>query len=558
VVKPSNADYLQAFQNPKTAFTEPSLQVARPANNRWGLPRLMSGNFAVVCHMQLGEQAWAVRAFSRDVPDLRQRYHLISTHLGAHNGLHASIVGFRYVPNGIRVNGTTHPIVVMDWVPGTQLDAAIAKALTSQHELRRMSEAWIQLVTDLECLQIAHGDLQHGNVLADGTSLRLVDYDGMYVPSMAGMAANEQGHRNYQHPQRDKQGFNESMDRFSALLIYTGLCALAHDPGLWQRHGMPDEAVLFRQADLQDPNRSKLFAELLACQNPTVRRLSMTLRDSLESGDLPPAISELAKTDAVVRSTTDAAGWWKQAEKPHQPTAQATASPEASQPLGTGWARILKDTGAAGLGGSATRPIWVKRQQSSAPPRGTAQVHFVASIWSDVFHLPDCNSAKKIEPHNLVGFASVSEAEAWGHTACKVCRPLQLRIAPDPQAISGAPASTSQSATFQAPTSTGQPRWDPGKVKAVIRSPAVAPPSAPRPVQLPVVRVDIGSTVKLRYENGKLDIVRLVGAGNAQWGNHQVADNTPLGTAIKGAHVGDTVRYRQFGAYREATIVEIM
>ncbi len=41
---------------------------------------------------------------------------------------------------------------------------------------------------------LAHGDLQNGNALVDKTQLRLVDYDGMFVPAMGGrMLAIEAG-----------------------------------------------------------------------------------------------------------------------------------------------------------------------------------------------------------------------------------------------------------------------------------------------------------------------------------------------------------------------------
>jgi hypothetical protein len=55
---------------------------------------------------------------------------------------------------------------------------------------------------------VAHGDLQHGNVLlvpatdTDRLSLKLVDYDGMFVPALTGAQTGEVGHPAYQHPQR--------------------------------------------------------------------------------------------------------------------------------------------------------------------------------------------------------------------------------------------------------------------------------------------------------------------------------------------------------------------
>ncbi|QLQ08322.1 MAG: hypothetical protein HZY76_21580 [Anaerolineae bacterium] len=53
---------------------------------------------------------------------------------------------------------------------------------------------------NLQTHGIAHGDLQHGNVLVAADELRLIDYDGMYVPPLSGRESHEIGHRNYQHP----------------------------------------------------------------------------------------------------------------------------------------------------------------------------------------------------------------------------------------------------------------------------------------------------------------------------------------------------------------------
>lgn len=555
VVKPSNADYQQAFQNPRTAFNDPYLQLATPAKDRWGLPKLISGNFAVVCHLHAGEHAWAVRAFSRDVPDLQRRYDMISTYLESQNSKQSSIVGFRYVAEGIRVNGRYHPIVVMDWVPGTQLDVAIQRALHSKQALRQLIDSWTQLIAELDGLKVAHGDLQHGNILGDGTSLRLVDYDGMFVPTMAGMLANEQGHRHYQHPGRASHGFDESTDRFSALLIYTALRALEHDPSLWERY-KPDDSILFRQGDLQNPGDSELFSELLSCSDPAIRTLAGAVRDSLQSGAVPPPLSRLNGIAAVITSTANAAGWWKQPDTRHNKPQVQRSAPlvEEPNPLGAGWVRILKETGASDFSDYTSLPIWVKKKEAAGAAKSVGQVQFVASLWRAVFHLPACQWAKKIEPHNLVGFATLAEAEAWDYVPCKACRPLQLRI--------GTPNATvlaKTQPTAPVPASPIKPtRWDPNKVQAFIQSPVASPGNQPKPVTSLATYVELGATVKLRYDNGKLDIVRLVRAGTLEWGSCEVADNTPLGDAIKGARVGETVRYLQLGSHREAVILEIL
>lgn len=48
---------------------------------------------------------------------------------------------------------------------------------------------------------------------------------------------------------------------------------------------------------------------------------------------------------------------------------------------------------------------------------------FVASKNSDVFHRPDCSSAKRIKPENLVGYNSRAEALEAGKRPCKRCKP---------------------------------------------------------------------------------------------------------------------------------------
>ena len=72
---------------------------------------------------------------------------------------------------------------------------------------RRWSAAqqWPAVAAELSQEQIAHGDLQHANIMVtpDG-KLKLVDYDGMCVPALVGAESLEFGTPPYQHPQRNK------------------------------------------------------------------------------------------------------------------------------------------------------------------------------------------------------------------------------------------------------------------------------------------------------------------------------------------------------------------
>ena len=86
--------------------------------------------------------------------------------------------------------------------------------------------------------------LQHGNIMVNDGELYLVDYDGMFVPSMAGSSSNELGHRNYQHPRRSAETFGPHLDNFSAWVIYISLQAMVKDEWIYERLGSGDDCLL--------------------------------------------------------------------------------------------------------------------------------------------------------------------------------------------------------------------------------------------------------------------------------------------------------------------------
>src|SRR5262249_45315800 len=160
------------------------------------------------------------------------------------------------------VEGQWYPITKMPWLQAAPINRHI-EANPSKPAIERLAEEFKVLIDRLAANGIAHGDLQHGNILVDGAGhLKLVDYDGMFVPALKGLSANESGHVNFQHPQRGGQ-FNAELDRFSALVIFTALKALAVEPTLWGRYSN-GENLLFKRADFHDPAASPLFTELLA------------------------------------------------------------------------------------------------------------------------------------------------------------------------------------------------------------------------------------------------------------------------------------------------------
>jgi len=259
---PNPDEYHSAIQNPKIAFSDPELKTCAVERDPLGLPIANSGGFAVIYHLcDTREQGpeWAVRCFCRDIPDLRKRYEAISRFLEKHAG--TIFVDARLLSKGILVRGQWYPTIKMPWVRGDPLGIYIEKNLSNHAGLSWLPSAFLELVKNLEMMQIAHGDLQHGNIMVTGHTLRLIDYDGMCLSELAGLGTNQLGHINYQHPLRDEHHFNLKIDRFSEMVIYTALQAVVANPKLWRKYSV-SENLLFRRNDFLDPDSSELLADL--------------------------------------------------------------------------------------------------------------------------------------------------------------------------------------------------------------------------------------------------------------------------------------------------------
>ncbi len=61
--------------------------------------------------------------------------------------------------------------------------------------------------------------------------------------------------------------------------------------------------------------------------------------------------------------------------------------------------------------------------KKDTPQTDKKEVVYVGSANSNKYHYPWCQWAKKISPHNLVTFTSVSDAKNKGYVPCKVCNP---------------------------------------------------------------------------------------------------------------------------------------
>jgi hypothetical protein len=294
---PSPQDYNEAIQNLLANTQDPQLQKGHVGVNALGLPRSASGAFASVYRVHCGDVSVAVRCFLRDIRDQEQRYKHISQFV--QNDTLPYTVTFDFLPTGIRVGPRWVPVLKMDWVEGHNLDLYVEKNLGSPEKIARLADSFLTMCRDLQNAGIAHGDLQHGNIIVCGEELRLVDYDGMYVPAMKGMRSNEIGHRNFQHPMRGANDFGPHLDNFAAWVIYVSLRSIAIDPKLFTDLAAGDDCLLFRRDDFVEPEHSFAFAVLENHPNEEVRSLAKFLRWQAGAAvaDVPPLTAELPQIE---------------------------------------------------------------------------------------------------------------------------------------------------------------------------------------------------------------------------------------------------------------------
>ncbi len=317
---PTSQDYNEAIQAPAANFADPDLRQGEAATNALGIPLPCSGNFADVYQVRCPDGAvWAVKCFTREAPGLRERYAEISKHL--RQAKLPFTVDFTYLEKGIRVKGKWHPVLKMQWVEGFTLNQFVRQYLDKPAMLEALLQMWGRMAQYLRDAQVGHCDLQHGNVLlapgatANTVALKLIDYDGMWAPALAGKKSGEVGHPCYQHPQRLRDGtYNIDVDRFSLLLIATGLRALkTQGRPLWEKYDNGDN-LLFKQADLDAPTKSFLFLDLIRSGDPLTGaladRLLKALRGGLASAPLlKEVLPETGVASAPAPSSCQRRGW---------------------------------------------------------------------------------------------------------------------------------------------------------------------------------------------------------------------------------------------------------
>ncbi|MBI2486423.1 MAG: hypothetical protein HYW01_05610 [Deltaproteobacteria bacterium] len=304
---PMVLDYEEAIQNPNFCFSDLELKSGISVLNQLGLPKSSAGSFAQVFQINCNVRKYAVKCFTTKChPDLEQRYAIISKQIKQTRLPY--IISFEFIKQGIKVRGQWYPILKMEWIEGEPLNTYIEKNLSNKQAILNLAKQFYKLISELNNYSIAHGDLQDGNIFIVNEDIRLIDYDGMFVPGLEGMPSHELGHRNYQHPRRTEQDFGPSLDNFSAWVIYLSLVVFSIEPSLWHRLGAGEEHLLFRREDFENPHLSETLRALEQIRDSKLKSLVTLFRSFmyLDLSQIPP-LDGMQDTQVISTQVSSAA-----------------------------------------------------------------------------------------------------------------------------------------------------------------------------------------------------------------------------------------------------------
>lgn len=226
---PTISQYAESVCHPYGRFRT----LGEPAVERdaYGEPLLYAGGNAAVFKVWLAGRPYALKCYTRP----GKRNGMLYAYLAARRT--PLLCEVRYLPEELYIygpdgEGAWYDTVLTEWADGDSLGYAVRRALHHRdtERMAALSRGFDAMVAALLSMPWAHGDLKPGNITVgtDGT-MRLLDYDAMYIPGIDAPGAPETGTPQFNHPSRNASFFSKSIDDYPAALISAALRTLAAD-----------------------------------------------------------------------------------------------------------------------------------------------------------------------------------------------------------------------------------------------------------------------------------------------------------------------------------------
>ena len=261
---PLISEYVKAIQDAGDNLDK--LSYLTPILDDHGEPYRSSGAFAVVFKMQDKRTGkyYALKCFTEEQEGRADAYRQIADELDLLDSPY--ITSVKYMEKELFVDSQCEedefPVLLMDWVDGETMEAYIAANYRNQSAMSMLSYRFGKMAAWLRTQSFSHGDIKPDNIIVrpDG-SLTLVDYDGMFVSSMKGCKSPTIGTKDFSHPLRTMDDFDETIDDFSLASIALSLKAISMKSTLLDIYGASDR-LLFSENDYRNPSNSKVISAL--------------------------------------------------------------------------------------------------------------------------------------------------------------------------------------------------------------------------------------------------------------------------------------------------------